>query len=160
MRYTLKRNINLSINYEKNCAIEEVNIEGEELVDYLYAILVHTTKGSLDPVMASNTPEIYLKNLQSGKLGNFSERYIITAKDNEKVIGILIGLPDLNEKENFHILTLAVLPSCRGKGFGKVLLGHCIDDLVGSKYTNAIIDVHEDNKPALKLYEKLGFIIS
>jgi len=157
MQITLHRSMELSLDYNNIWEIENVDMEGDLLINFLYDTLMKTKEGSLDPILANNTPDIFLKNLQNGKLGDFSKHYIIIAKDNEKTIGILIGLPDKNENNSFHIYSLDVLPEYRGKGVGTNLIGCCLDNLSNSPYKNTIIDVAPTNIPAIKLYNKLGF---
>jgi len=157
MKYTLIRSTSYSIDYDNHYLIKEVELEGEALFNFLHGVLVEVMKGTLDTDIAGRTPEIYLKNLQIGRLGNFSKRYILAAEHNEKTIGILIGLPDSDNEKGFHIFSLGVSPEFRGQGIGKALMGKCIEGLKDREYTDIILDVHAENKPALQLYKKLGF---
>jgi len=157
MKYTLKRSTSFILDYESKFNIKKIELEGEALVDFLYKVLVDVMSESLDPDLAGKTPEIYLKRLQEGALGDFTKRYIIAAGDNEKTIGILIGLPDSTEKGGFHIFSLGTSPCYRGKGICTALISRCIEELRNDGYTNIILDVHLDNTPAFQLYKKLGF---
>lgn len=113
-------------------------------------------EGILDPDTAGKKPDRYLVNLQSGRLGDFSRRYIITAQDNDKVIGLLIGLPA--EEKMLHIYTVGVLPEYRNKGVGSTLIRRCINDMLKDNVHEIILDVHSDNIPAYNLYKKFGFL--
>jgi ribosomal protein S18 acetylase RimI-like enzyme len=53
-------------------------------------------------------------------------------------------------------LTLAVVPSRRGKGLGRELLSALLDQARAEGYAQVSLSVEPDN-PALHLYEKYGF---
>jgi GNAT superfamily N-acetyltransferase len=54
-------------------------------------------------------------------------------------------------------LTIAVVPSCRGHGYGKELLEALLNRAVSEGYSSASLSVEPDN-PALHLYERFGFV--
>jgi len=56
-----------------------------------------------------------------------------------------------------HILNIAVHPSYRSLGVGSTLLSSCLkkEKLNSARY--AFLEVRENNKAAIKLYQKLGF---
>src|SRR5919109_1821435 len=53
-------------------------------------------------------------------------------------------------------LTIAVVPSRRGRGFGEQLLSALLDRARGDGYDSVSLSVERDS-PALKLYERFGF---
>ena len=53
-------------------------------------------------------------------------------------------------------LTIAVVPSCRGKGYGDQLLTALLDRARADGYGRISLSVEPDN-PAVKLYERHGF---
>jgi [ribosomal protein S18]-alanine N-acetyltransferase len=53
-------------------------------------------------------------------------------------------------------LTIAVVPSCRGRGLGEELLSELLDQARGEGYARVSLSVEPDN-PALRLYEQHGF---
>jgi ribosomal protein S18 acetylase RimI-like enzyme len=53
-------------------------------------------------------------------------------------------------------LTIAVVPSCRGKGYGKELLEALLEKARAESYAAVSLSVEPDN-PALHLYERHGF---
>lgn len=135
--------------------MQELVLDGAELIELLKYYLSNVMEGILDPDIAGKKPDGFLNNLQSGKLGNFSKRYIITVHDNNKVVGLLIGLPE--EKVKLHIYSMGVLTTYRSKGVGAALLTKCISDMLNNNINEIILDVHSDNVPALDLYKKFGF---
>lgn len=56
-----------------------------------------------------------------------------------------------------ELLTIAVDPKWRGKGVGKALLDAVFADLMMSPARKMFLEVDAENRPAIKLYEKLGF---
>lgn len=56
-----------------------------------------------------------------------------------------------------ELLTIAVDPKWRGKGVGKALLDAVFADLMMSPARKMFLEVDAGNRPAIKLYEKLGF---
>lgn len=156
MKYQLHRELSRVALEDGSWHIEKIPEDMVQLKEFLYDVLVDTMNNSLDPDLKDVLPNKYIENLTLNRLGDFSRRYIITAIDNEKVIGILIALPEFN-KNTFHIYTLGVSEEYRGKSVGQALLCRGLNDLSKLGYEDVIIDVHSDNIPALNLYRKLGF---
>ncbi|MCE7982405.1 MAG: GNAT family N-acetyltransferase [Caldilinea sp. CFX5] len=63
------------------------------------------------------------------------------------------GFVDVDTPE----VSVALLPDYRGQGIGSTLLGELIA-LVNSRYTALSLSVDPQN-PALRLYERLGFVV-
>lgn len=57
--------------------------------------------------------------------------------------------------DGYNILNVSVLPEYQNKGIGSKLMQYCID-VYGKE--NIFLDVISDNKKAIKLYERYGFI--
>lgn len=156
MKLQLKRSSNEQVQTLSKFKIEKLTLEGKELEEILKHYLSEFTVGILDPDTAGKKPDRFIINLQSGILGDFANRYIITAHDDKNdAIGILIGLP---EEQLLHIYSLHVSPEYRSRGVGSTLLSRCINDMCISNVKEIILDVHIDNKPAYKLYKKFDFI--
>lgn len=154
MKYILKRNSTNKIEGSSKWEVTELTLNETKLVDYLRCCLTNVMEGILDPDIAGKKPDRFLENLQSGKLGDYSQRYIIIALDNNKVIGLLIGLP---EEEKLHIYSMGVLPQYRGMSIGSTLLAKCINDMLKKGVHEIKLDVHSNNIPAYNLYKKFDF---
>ncbi|HAW69755.1 MAG TPA: GNAT family N-acetyltransferase [Firmicutes bacterium] len=155
MKYTLRKNLTVPVKTYSKWAVEELNLEGIELIEVLRELLSNVMEGILDPEIAGKKPDGYLNNLRNNRLGDFSKRYIIAALDNDRAIGLLIGLPEENQK--LHIYTLGVLATYRKTGVGSILLAKCINDMFERDMDEIILDVHSDNVPAFNLFKKFGF---
>lgn len=157
MKYKLKKDLTKHVDIPtKNVwETQRVTLEGEELIQFLRPNLIDVMAEILDPDTAGKSPDGYLRNLQSNRLGDFSKRYIISAVDGDKVIGLLIALPE--EENCLHIITVGVVTSYRKKGVASTLLKRCIDDSLKKGIESLVLDVHEVNSPANSLYGKFGF---
>jgi ribosomal protein S18 acetylase RimI-like enzyme len=79
------------------------------------------------------------------------EGFVVASKDG-LVVGYVIALRQGREGS---IQSIAVLPSLRGKGVGKMLMESAINHLTGkSERVNLLVDV---NNVAIRLYRKLSF---
>ena len=58
-----------------------------------------------------------------------------------------------------EILTIAVLPRLRGRGFAGQLLDAHVKDLMRAGIANLFLEVEAENAPALKLYQRRVFSI-
>lgn len=56
-----------------------------------------------------------------------------------------------------HITNIAVLPECRGKGIGNILVKNMIDAAISMENVSMTLEVRVSNESAIKLYEKHGF---
>lgn len=76
---------------------------------------------------------------------------------------VLIGLVaaycnDLEQRTAF-ITSVSVLPEWTGKGIASALLAQCIAHVRELRMRRLQLEVARDNQPAIKLYERHGFVI-
>jgi len=57
-----------------------------------------------------------------------------------------------------EILTIGVLPACRGNRLAEALLRAAVDLLIVQQVTELFIEVDELNQPAQALYRRFGFV--
>ena len=62
--------------------------------------------------------------------------------------------------DEVHINTLAVEAPMRGRGIATALLEHVLADVIGAGALQATLEVRRSNTAALRLYERLGFVIA
>jgi putative acetyltransferase len=63
------------------------------------------------------------------------------------------GLPEFT----CELVKMYLRPKARGKGFGKTLIGACIDYARAAEYQNIYIETMPELKKAMRVYEKFGF---
>lgn len=76
--------------------------------------------------------------------------------------GTLAGLVAAycNDRENHraYITSVSVLEAWKGRGIAAELLKRCIEHATSSGMRCILLEVGSANRPAIKLYEKLGFV--
>jgi ribosomal-protein-alanine acetyltransferase len=82
----------------------------------------------------------------------------LVAKENEKIVGFIIGRIHVERKSLIgHILTIDILPAYRRKGIAVKLLQE-IERIFKEKGVKVChLEVREDNVAALSLYQKSGY---
>jgi ribosomal-protein-alanine N-acetyltransferase len=71
-----------------------------------------------------------------------------------KMVGFVMVRIAADEAE---ILTIAVSPTRRGNGFGRLLMEEALRRLYRERVAACVLEVNCDNEPALGLYRRLGF---
>ena len=79
------------------------------------------------------------------------------AVTNDKVIGYYGFIHILDE---LHILNVAVDPTFRKCGVGNYLISHLLETARTLSARAVTLEVRESNLPAIRLYEKFGFVFS
>ena len=78
--------------------------------------------------------------------------------------GILVGLiaAYCNDQEEriAYITSVSVLKKWTGKGIAASLMSQCIEDMKAVGILQICLEVASDNTPAIRLYEKNGFVAS
>ena len=64
------------------------------------------------------------------------------------------------QANNARFSDIAILPEHQGQGFAKAMLSHCINQCWVTHHPIIHLDVETTNQSALKLYTRLGFLIS
>ena len=59
-----------------------------------------------------------------------------------------------------EILTIAVRPSVRGRGYGRMLMDEALRRLHRAGASHCFLEVDRDNAPAVSLYRSLGFAVA
>ena len=63
------------------------------------------------------------------------------------------GLP----QDTCELVKLYLVPNTRGKGIGKMLMQHCIDEARKYSYKKIYLETMPELKSAIPMYEKFGF---
>lgn len=86
---------------------------------------------------------------------NFANYYVITAEQDENMILGYGGMWVIIDEA--HVTNIAIMPSYRGKRLGELLLRQLILAALAKGGEKITLEVRVSNKPAQKLYERLGF---
>ena len=94
---------------------------------------------------------------------SFPEKYILEkggniyfAVENGKAIGTFALM--YNEYGELEFTKMAVDETVQGKGFGNLLMQHCINEAKKMGGEELVLYSNTSLKPAINLYEKFGFI--
>jgi len=71
-----------------------------------------------------------------------------------RIIGYCVSK---NERTRSHLISLAVLPACRGSGVASLLVKQLLVTLRKCAIKEIRLEVRTDNDPAIQLYRRLGF---
>ena len=86
----------------------------------------------------------------------YRDTFLVVEK-NEEVIGFVIGITQKNEG---HILVIAIKESYKKKGVGTFLMKKLMDIYEKKGVMKLKLEVRASNTPALSMYKKLGFKIT
>ncbi len=131
----------------------------------------------------SELKKLYVHSFTSGELAQlidedeaeaalyryFDSGWVVVAIASEIVIGVIAAIPlklddefpaknhpDINIKKSIYIAEVMVHENFRGEGLATKLIEYVLE-FSTYKYSDAVIRVWDENTPALKLYNKLGF---
>jgi len=101
--------------------------------------------------------EAFTKRQISYLLTDYNAIALMAKTDND-IAGFIITQLEVEENTEFgHIITINVAPKYRRQGTATKLLNE-IENLLKQKgLTQCRLEVREDNKHAIKLYQKLGY---
>ncbi len=88
------------------------------------------------------------------ELGQPDTRFYVVALDGEDVVGYA-GLCDYPDEA--WVQTMAVAPSCQGRGLGARLLTTLLDEAARRRQRVVSLEVRAGNAVAQRLYERHGF---
>jgi ribosomal protein S18 acetylase RimI-like enzyme len=108
------------------------------------------------PVMNRLSWPTFLQLMELRKWGLIS--HSLRSLRNIKEVVSMISLNEGREGE-YHIGTLATLPQSRGYGVGSKLIHFAEEQAKLNDYQKTSLTVKKDNTNALRLYEKLGYVI-
>ncbi len=102
-----------------------------------------------------------MKNVKNFVLSNIKNKWTqFVALDGGKVIGWCDIIPyEHPTVSHTGKLGMGLLASYRGKGIGTQLMKACLKHSQSRRLEAVYLDVYGSNKPAIRLYRKLGFKI-
>lgn len=121
------------------------------------------------PVMEINLktlPEHYSDYFYESLLAELPEAFLV-AEIEKKLVGYIMckieygfsNFKKLGFVKKGHVVSVAVLPDYRQKGIGRALVEESMAGVKLKRSDELYLEVRCSNNEAIKLYEKLGFII-
>lgn len=121
------------------------------------------------PVMEINMktlPEHYSDYFYESLLAELPEAFLV-AEAERKLVGYIMckieygfsNFKKLGFVKKGHVVSVAVLPENRQKGIGRALVEEAMSGVKLKRSDELYLEVRCSNNEAIKLYEKLGFII-
>jgi len=128
-------------------------------------------KAALRPANLADAPDLSTIHAEGGFSGSWTtgdfesllaDKAVITeiachSRAPAKLFGFVMSRIAADEAE---ILTIAIRRTHRGNGYGRRLLDTHLPRLAASGVKMLYLEVEEDNKPAITLYENTGFIVA
>lgn len=84
--------------------------------------------------------------------------HIAVALLNDEPVGVCALIPSEREGFEFELAKMGVSPKAQGLGIGKLLGNHIIEKAKSLGCKKLYLESNRILKPALRLYEKLGFV--
>jgi len=121
------------------------------------------------PVMEINLktlPEHYSDYFYESLLAELPEAFLV-AEVEKRLVGYIMckieygfsNFKKLGFVKKGHVVSIAVLPDNRQKGIGRALVEESIMGVKLKKSDELYLEVRCSNNEAIKLYEKIGFVI-
>lgn len=121
------------------------------------------------PVMEINLktlPEHYSDYFYESLLAELPEAFLV-AETEKKLVGYIMckieygfsNFKKLGFVKKGHVVSVAVLPEHRQKGIGRALIEEALIGVKLKKTDELYLEVRCSNNEAIRLYEKLGFVI-
>ena len=90
------------------------------------------------------------------------DRILFVAEENNRIVGVILGkffkpLRISRYHKKGHISNLYIDKEHRNKGIANQLVKKTLEWLKENKVPHASLEIHLDNKAAIKLYDKMGF---
>lgn len=101
------------------------------------------------------SPEAHMSERFQRLLADPAYQVLIACLDDQA-----IGKAHLHWQSNVvHLSDIGVLPCQQGQGYGRELIGQCINYAVKMGGSSLSLDVETGNQNAIKLYKDLGFVV-
>lgn len=140
--------------------IELPNINDWEVINNL-AIQVHKLHVNWRPDLFISVDEVITKEELAEMIEN---KEIFVAKINDVIVGYITFIirekinqnPKFRRRKQLNIEAMCVDDNYRGKGIGTALLNFIKEEAIRNNCTDIYLTVNEENKNAIKTYEKFG----
>jgi len=72
--------------------------------------------------------------------------------------GMVRGTADPASPEDAYLVSMWIAPEARGRGAGEALIQAIVDWARNAGHSRLLLDVADANQPAIRLYERMGFM--
>ena len=149
----------LSLIFDLQTALRKVG-------DYVIRRCEESDLPSVIDINMAALPEHYSDYFFESILRELAEAFIVAELDN-KIVGYIMckiefgfsNFRKLGFVKKGHVVSVAVLEEHRGKGLGKALMLEGINGVMHRKSDEIYLEVRVSNTDAIKMYEKLGYVI-
>ncbi|HVE24521.1 MAG TPA: N-acetylglutaminylglutamine synthetase [Sporichthya sp.] len=111
--------------------------------------------------MLTAPPEVMLRNVQS-PIFHYLVAEEVTSDGRARIVGAVTGVDHTaafrDPERGSSLWCLAVDPQCARPGVGETLVLRLAERLMAAEASYVDLSVLHDNEPAIRLYEKLGFV--
>ena len=134
--------------------------------DYIIRRCESEDLNSVVEINMDTLPEHYSDYFFESTLRELPESFVVAELD-KKVVGYIMckieygfsNFRKLGFVKKGHVVSVAVLHNHRGKGLGNALMLEGINGIMNRKGDEIYLEVRVSNKPAIVIYQKLGFQI-
>ena len=142
------------MNENSNIRIRETTKDDIPAIHSLaHAIWPITYKDILSPGQLRYMMELIYGEESLNKQFDLGHHFLI-AEENKNQLAF--ASYNMLKPEVYKLQKLYVLPSAQGRGIGKLLINHIIENIRAEGVTSLLLNVNRDNK-AKQVYEHLGF---
>jgi len=114
----------------------------------------------------------HLKNCDTNFVTSLSKKvdlsqYAVKIKTNavtfeawqkEQLVGLIAAYFNDEAKRTGYITNVSTVKNYEGAGIGTQLMKNCIDHAIKNNYFEIVLEVNAASTPAIKLYNKFGFV--
>lgn len=123
--------------------------------------LAHIIRSSLMEFDIDLQGTVFVDPYLDDMCGHFSvppKRYFVAIEDGRVLGGSGIAPLDDTNPDVCELQRMFVTKDARGKGIGHQLMQTCLDAAKKDGYKQCYLETFEEMKPAIKLYERSGFV--
>ncbi|NHJ12539.1 MAG: GNAT family N-acetyltransferase [Candidatus Thorarchaeota archaeon] len=145
----MQTTINDDLTHSGNLRFERIDRDGMEHFMHLMSNFMEDASDEMLRIILSNFEEFPEQMLDM----LFGSDAFYFAYDDQGVVAILDICPDASD----NISNIGVSPDARGRGYGRQVMLFAMEFLRKHNVKTAQVRVSLTNKPAIRLYESLGF---
>lgn len=132
----------------------ERQMEEKEKKTFITTKMTLSDLDSIKDILSSEFDDFWNYNILKEELKSENSNYVVVKNGLNEIVGfggykILV--------DNADIMNIVTKKSCRNNGIGTLILQNIIDLIKSQNINHIILEVNENNIPAINLYKKFGF---